>query len=66
MLVILLSGDYAFLYDWLLERGGLEPSVSREVFPKENGRQCWGFFPSKSANVVQRMSSLSVRSDGSR
>jgi hypothetical protein len=23
------------------ERGGFEPPVSREVFPKENTRECW-------------------------
>jgi hypothetical protein len=27
--------------EWLLEQGGLETSVSREVFPKENTRECW-------------------------
>jgi hypothetical protein len=35
------SGDNAFRYDWLVERGGFEPPVSREVFPKENTRECW-------------------------
>ena len=29
------------LADWMVEQGGFEPSVSREVFPKENTRECW-------------------------
>src|SRR5208337_2877020 len=27
--------------DWPPEQGGFEPSVSREVFAKENTRECW-------------------------
>ena len=54
-------GDTAFHYDCPLERSRLEPSVSREVFPRENTRQCWGNFVSKSAGILQRMSSPSVR-----
>ena len=54
-------GDTAFHYACLLERSRLEPSVSREVFPRENTRQCWGNFVSKSAGILQRMSSPSVR-----
>jgi hypothetical protein len=33
------SGDNAFRSDWLAERRGLEPSVSREVLPKEKRAQ---------------------------
>ena len=55
------TGDTAFRCDCLLERSRLEPSVSREVFPRENTRQCWGNFVSKSAGILQRMSSPSVR-----
>jgi hypothetical protein len=29
------------LADSVAERGGFEPPVSREVFPKENTRECW-------------------------
>ena len=40
--------------DWLLEQGGLETPLSREVFPKENPRNCLRNFLSRSANIVQR------------
>jgi len=33
------SGDNAFHHDCLLEQGGLETSVSRETFAKENPRE---------------------------
>ena len=33
--------DNGFCSDWLVERGGFEPPVSREVFPKENTPECW-------------------------
>src|ERR1019366_5638863 len=54
-----------FRCDCLAERGGFEPPVSREVFPKENLRDCLRNFLSRSADIVQRMSSLSVQYDGS-
>ena len=40
--------------DWLLEQGGSETPLSREVFPKENPRNCLRNFLSRSANIVQR------------
>jgi hypothetical protein len=53
--------------DSVAEQGGLEPSVSREVFVRENPREHWKNFAPKSANnVVQRMSSPSVRFGGGR
>jgi len=56
-------GDTSFCFDWLLEQGGLETSVSREVFSKENGCERCGFLVSKLASIHQRMNSLSVRYD---
>ena len=53
--------DVRKLTDWLAERGGLETSVSRETFSKENGCERCGFLVSKSASILQRMNSLSVR-----
>ena len=35
-------------------KGGLETPLSREVFPKENPRNCLRNFLSRSANIVQR------------
>ena len=43
------SLDAASCADWLVERGRLEPSVSREFLPTENRRRCPGSFASKSA-----------------
>jgi hypothetical protein len=40
--------------DSLAEQGGLETSVSREVFPKENPREYWKNFSAKFASIVQR------------
>ena len=57
------SGDNAFRCACLGEQGRFEPSGSREDFPRENGRKCWRYFASKSASLLQRMSSLSVRRD---
>jgi hypothetical protein len=48
--------------DSLAEQGGLELPVSREVFPKENLRECWGNFGLTAGCIVQRMSSPLVRS----
>ena len=48
-------GDTAFCSDWLPEQGGLEPSVSREVFSTENPREYWRNFAQKSINIAQRM-----------
>ena len=56
-------GDTAFHYDCPLERGGFEPSVSRETFAKENLREYWRNYGSRSVSRFQRMSSLSVRHD---
>ena len=53
-------GDTAFHDDCLLERGGLETSVSRGTRVRENRGRYWGNFASKSASIHQRMSSLSV------
>src|ERR1019366_9161299 len=39
--IFYLFAENAEIADWLAERGGFEPPVSREVFPKENGRECW-------------------------
>ena len=61
-----LSGDTAFHVDWPAERGGPETPVSREVFPKENGRKCWRSFASQFGSIVQRTGSPSVRSGGGR
>ena len=55
------SGDNAFRCDWLPEQGGLETSVSRETFAKENPRGYWRNFASKSVGILQRVSSPSVR-----
>ena len=55
------TGDTAFRCDCLLERGGFEPPVSREGFPKENPSEYWRNFASKSVGVVRRTSSPSVR-----
>ena len=38
----------------MAEQGGLETPLSREVFPKENPRNCLRNFLSRSANIVQR------------
>jgi hypothetical protein len=35
------SLDTASCADCVAERGGFEPPVSREVFPKENTPECW-------------------------
>src|SRR5260370_35298272 len=56
-----LSGDNAFRSDWLPEKGGLEPPVSREAFQKESGRKGWLSFASNSVGSLERMSSLAVR-----
>jgi hypothetical protein len=56
-------GDTSFCFDWLLERGGLETSVSRETFAKENPREYWRNFESKPVSILLRMSSPSVRYD---
>ena len=50
-----ISGANAFHGDWLTERGGLETSVSREVFPRENGCERSRFLVSKLASILQRM-----------
>ena len=42
------SRESPFDPDSLLERGGFEPPVSREVFPKEKPREYWRNLPSKS------------------
>jgi hypothetical protein len=55
------STENAEIVNWLAERGRLETAVSREVFPKENLGDRLRNFLSRSANVVQRMNSLSVR-----
>jgi len=34
------SEENAEVADWLAERGGFEPSVSRETFLAEKGREC--------------------------
>jgi len=41
------SGENAKIEDWLAEQGGFEPPVSREGFPKENGRKCWRYYASQ-------------------
>ena len=45
----------------MAERGGFEPSVSRETFAKENLREYWRNFALISASILQRMSSPSIR-----
>ena len=45
----------------MVEQGGLETSVSRETFAKENPREYWRNFASKSVSILQRVSSPSVR-----
>jgi len=45
----------------MAERGGLETAVSREVFLEENPREYWKNLGAKSASILQRMSSFSVR-----
>jgi len=47
--------------DSVAERGGLETAVSREAFPREKLGDCLRNSLSRSANIVQRMNSLSVR-----
>src|SRR5713226_8977756 len=47
--IFYLSAENAKTVDWLVEQGGLEPPVSREVWLKENRRKCSRFFASKSA-----------------
>jgi acetyl xylan esterase AXE1 len=47
--------------DWLPERGGFEPSVSRETFAKENLGEYWRNFGSKSASILGGVGSRSVR-----
>jgi hypothetical protein len=59
--VLWLFGEKAKIADWLAEQGGLETSVSRETFAKENPREYWKNFASKSLSILQRMSSPSVR-----
>src|ERR1019366_1013134 len=49
--------------DWVAERGGFEPPVSREVFRKENTRECWDI---SGRDRLQRMSSPSVQYDSGR
>jgi len=61
-----LSGDNAFCCDWPLERGRLETAVSREVLCRETLREYWGNFAWKSASILQRTTSLSVRYDAGR
>jgi hypothetical protein len=61
--IFYLFAENAEIADWLAERGGLETPVSREVFPKENLREYWRNFVQKSASIVLRTSSLSVRRD---
>jgi hypothetical protein len=48
------SAEIAKIKDCLAEQGGLETPLSREVFPKENPRNCLRNFLSRSANIVQR------------
>jgi hypothetical protein len=36
--------DHVYSDDWLPEQGGLETSVSRETFAKENLREYWRTF----------------------
>src|ERR1039457_3474974 len=50
-----------FRCDCLAERGGFEPAVSRETFAKENPRDYWRNFASRSVSILQRASSPSVR-----
>jgi hypothetical protein len=38
--IIAASGESPKIADWLLERGGLEPPVSRETFAKVNLGEC--------------------------
>jgi len=49
--------------DWVAEQRGLETSVSRETFAKENPREYWKNFASTFLSILQRMSSPSVRYD---
>jgi len=39
-----LPGESTKIGDWLVERSGLEPPVSREVLPRENRREHWEKF----------------------
>src|SRR5208282_1077324 len=45
----------------LAEQGELETPVSRDTFAKENLRKCWRNFGAKSARILRRVNSPSVR-----
>ena len=60
------SAESAEIADWLAERGGFEPPVSREVFPRGTPREYWENFAAKFASIVQRTDSPSVWSGGGR
>jgi hypothetical protein len=56
-------GESTKIADWLAERGGFETAVSRETVAQENLGEYWGNFRLKSAGILERMSSRSVRYD---